>query len=142
VLCVGRGGNRGEESGTGTVAQGGLRVSRSTAEGVGRDIVVHGQDSGVVQGQQRECGGTGAVRHRRQVGVEKEEKKRKWAPCLSQAALKRTSGARSPVGTVESYRNRDVRSLDFIGERAGRTMPMATGDEGLCSRAYNRLVIL
>jgi len=142
VLCVGRGGNRGEETGTGTVAQGGLRVSRSTAEGAGRDIVVHGQDSGVVQGQQRECGGTGAVRHRRQVGVEKEEKKRKWAPCLSQAALKRTSGARSPVGTVESYRNRDVRSLVFIGERAGRTMPMATGDEGLCSRAYNRPVIL
>ena len=142
MLCVGRGGNRGEETGTGTVAQGGLRVSHSTAEGVGRDIVVHGQDSGVVQGQQRECGGTGAVRHRRQVGVEKEEKKRKWAPCLSQAALKRTSGARSPVGTVESYRNRDVRSLVFIGERAGRTMPMATGDEGLCSRAYNRPVIL
>ena len=74
MLCVGRGGNRGEETGTGTVAQGGLRVSRSTAEGVGRDIVVHGQDSGVVQGQQRECGGTGAVRHRLQVRVEKEEK--------------------------------------------------------------------
>ena len=120
-------------------------MSCSTAErgGAGEiSYIVHGQDSGVVQGQHRECGGTGAVRHRRQVGVEKEEKKRKWAPCLSQAALKRTSGARSPVGTVESYRNRDVRSLDFIGERAGRTMPMATGDEGLCSRAYNRLVIL
>ena len=29
-------------------------MSCSTAEGVGRDIVVHGQDSGVVQGQQRE----------------------------------------------------------------------------------------
>ena len=93
-------------------------MSRGMAEGVGRDIVVHGQDSGVVQGQQRECGGTGAVRHRRQVGVEKEEKKRKWAPCLSQAALKRTSGARSPVGTVELYiGTRDVRSLVFIHHR-------------------------
>jgi hypothetical protein len=44
------GGDRGEERGTGTVAQGGLRVSRSTAEGVGRDIVVHGQYSGSYKG--------------------------------------------------------------------------------------------
>jgi hypothetical protein len=94
-------------------------VSRSTApEGVGRDIVVHGQDSGVVQGQQRECLWWNWRGEASPSGIEGSRKTRKWAPCLSQAALKRTPGARSPhSGDGGVIGTRDVRSLVFIHHR-------------------------
>eukprot|EP00964_Phaeocystis_antarctica_P000568 scaffold320_cov54-Phaeocystis_antarctica.AAC.3 len=38
----------------------------------------------------------------------------------SGAARERTPGARSPVGTVGSYRHCDVQCLVFRGEHAGR----------------------
>ena len=62
------------------------------------------------------CGGTGAVRHRLQVRVEKEEKV--GTVPVPGSAEAYTPGARSPVGTVELYiGTRDVRSLVFIHHR-------------------------
>ena len=93
-------------------------MSRSTAEGVGRDIVVHGQDSGVVQGQQRECLWWNWRGEASPSGIGVEKKEKVGTVPVPGSAEAYTPGARSPVGTVELYiGTRDVRSLVFIHHR-------------------------
>ena len=113
----------GEERGTGTVAQRGLRVSRGKACGVWRAFRIARLNRGRTRAT-KECGGTGAVGQRRQ-GCE-------YGPVPVQAARERTPGDRSPVGTVGSYRHCDVQCLVFRGEHAGRARENLWETGGLC----------
>ena len=70
-------------------------------------------------------------------------KRRGWTRALCQfRAGERTLGARSPVGTVGSYRHCDVQCVVSSGEHAGRAREIVETGGCVSSRYHHRLAAL